>query len=255
VGDTKSYETSFPIPLVGPDPTYNGGTFDVFVAKVTAAGSALAYAGYIGGSDYDRSWDLAVDGSGRAYVTGYTASDQEEGFPIITGPDLTFNDGADDAFIVRVNAAGTALEYAGYIGGAGGDYGYGVAVDGAGYATIVGTTESDQLAFPAFPVEGGPDLTFNGGTDDAFVARVDAAGTGLVYAGYIGGSGSDRAYGIALDGAGHAIIAGETDSAAPTFPVTGGPDLTYNGGDYDAFVAKVVKMAYGVYLPLTLLGS
>ena len=76
----------------------------------------------------------------------------------------------------------------------------------------------------------GPDLTYNGGTYDAFVAKVNAAAPALVYAGYIGGSGDDDGYGIAVDGAGNAYVTGFTDSTEATFPVTVGPDLTYNGG-------------------------
>jgi len=184
-----------------------------------------------------------VDGAGNAYVTGQTASDQTAGaFPVTGGPDLTFNGGTYDAFVAKVNAAGTALVYAGYIGGAGDDYGVGIAVDGAGNAYVTGLTSSDQTA-DAFPVAGGPDLTFNGGSTygDAFVAKVNAVGDALVYAGYIGGAGDDYGRGIALDGTGNAYVTGYTDSIETTFPVTGGPDLTYNYNG-DAFVAKVSEV-------------
>ncbi len=125
--------------------------------------------------------------------------------------------------MAKVNPAGTALVYAGYIGGASYDYGYGIAVDGAGNAYVTGSTTSDQATFP---VTGGPDLTFNG-YYDAFVAKVNPAGTALLYAGYIGGAGDDEGYGIAVDGAGNAYVTGYTDSDQATFPVTrrAGPDL------------------------------
>ena len=97
----------------GPDLTYNGAG-DAFVAKVNAAGTALVYGGYIGGSGDDGGRGIAVDGSGNAYVTGVTQS-TEASFPVLVGPDLTFN-GVQDAFVAKVNAAGTALVYAGYIG-------------------------------------------------------------------------------------------------------------------------------------------
>ena len=90
--------------------------------------------------------------------------------------------------MAKVNAAGTALVYCGYIGGSGDDQGYGIAVDGSGNAYVTGYTDSTEATFP---VTGGPDLTYNGGTSDAFVAKVNAAGTALVYCGYIGGSGRD----------------------------------------------------------------
>jgi len=237
VGYTTSTEAEgFPV-TVGPDLTYNGDEYDAFVAKVNAAGTALVYAGYIGGSAWDYSYGIAVDGAGNAYVVGYTESSEAGGFPVTVGPDLTYNGGQCDAFVAKVNAAGTGLVYAGYIGGSDLDYGYGIGVDGAGNAYVVGDTFSS--AAEGFPVTVGPDLTFNG-YDDVYVAKVSAAGTALVYAGYIGGSGWEYGSGIAVDGAGNAYVVGYTwSSAAGGFPVTVGPDLTYSGGEYDAFVAKV----------------
>jgi hypothetical protein len=231
-GVTNSTEASFPV-TVGPDLTYNGGFEDAFVAKVNAAGTTLVYAGYIGGSNGDQCSGIAVDSAGNAYVTGSTSS-TEASFPVTVGPDLTFN-GDIDAFVAKVNAAGTTLVYAGYIGGSGFEVGLDIAVDSAGNAYITGETISTEASFP---VTVGPDLTFNGDTD-AFVAKVNAAGTTLVYAGYIGGSDTDRGLGIAVDSAGNAYITGVTSSTEASFPVTVGPDLTFNGGFVDAFVAKI----------------
>ena len=233
-GYTTSNQTTFPV-KVGPDLTYNGGFYDAFVAKVNAAGTALVYAGYIGGSGTDVGSGIAVDSAGNAYVSGYTTSDQTT-FPVKVGPSLTYS-GGQDAFVAKVNPAGTGLVYAGYIGGAGTDYAHGIAVDKDGNAYVTGQTSSDQTTFP---VKVGPKLTYNGG-DDAFVAKVNAAGTGLVYAGYIGGSNEDQGYGIAVDGAGNAYVTGYTYSAQDTFPVTVGPYLTYpaSGNAAAAFVAKV----------------
>src|SRR6266540_2187703 len=231
-GNTGSSEASFPV-AVGPDLTYNGGFGgDAFVAKVNAAGTALVYCGYIGGSGGDFGNGVAVDNSGNAYVTGYTSSTQAT-FPVIVGPDLTYR-AANDAFVAKVKADGTGLVYCGYIGGSGGDFGQGIAVDGSGNAYVVGYTDSTAASFPETV---GPDLTFNGSTD-AFVAKVNAAGTALVYCGYIGGSGIDIAYGVAVDTAGNAYVTGYTLSSEATFPVAVGPDLTFKGGN-DAFVAKV----------------
>jgi len=234
-GYTYSTEASFPV-TVGPDLTHNGQS-DAFVVKVNASGTALVYAGYIGGSDYDYAYGIAVDAAGNAYVTGHTASTQGS-FPVSVGPDLTHN-GYTDAFVAKVSASGTALVYAGYIGGSGYDYAYGIAVDVAGNAYVAGTTFSTESSFP---VKVGPDLTHNGEWD-AFVAKVNAAGTMLVYAGYIGGSAQDAARGVAVDGAGNAYVTGHTRSTDATFPVTVGPDSIYNGGDFDAFVAKISSAA------------
>jgi len=233
IGDTYSTEGTFPV-AVGPDLTHNGGR-DVFVAKVRADGTDLVYAGYIGGSDTDYGGGIAVDGAGNAYITGESWSN-EASFPVTVGPDLTYNGGERDAFVAKVRADGTGLVYAGYIGGSGDDYGWGIAVDGAGNAYITGGTGSPETTFP---VDIGPDLTYNNGYWDAFVAKVRADGTGLVYCGYIGGSGDDGGYGIAVDRMGNAYVIGNTNSTEATFPAIVGPDLTYNGGIYDAFVAKV----------------
>src|SRR5205823_2234797 len=118
--------------------------------------------------------------------------------------DLNYNLGPQDAFVAKVKADGTTLAYAGYIGGAGSDVGTGIAVDTAGNAYVTGFTNSDQTTFP---VKVGPDLVFNG-SFDAFVAKVKADGTGLLYAGYIGGAGSDIANGIAVDALGNAHVVG-----------------------------------------------
>ena len=226
---------------VGPDLTFNAGDFltdDAFVAKVNASGTALDYAGYIGGSEHDRGYGIAVDSTGNAYITGETFS-PEASFPVTVGPDLTHNGFGDafggDAFVAKVNPMGTVLDYAGYIAGSDYDLGLGIAVDSAGAAYITGETFSPEASFP---VRVGPDLTFNSGTD-AFVAKVNASGTALDYAGYIGGSGRDVGHGIAVDSTGNAYVTGLTESTEATFPVTVGPDLTSNGS-IDAFVAKIV---------------
>lgn len=179
------------------------------MAKVAPGGASLVYAGFIGGTGNDVGIAIAVDAAGAAYVTGATDSTQPS-FPVAVGPDLTHN-GNFDAFVAKVAPGGATLEYSGFIGGGGTEQGLGIAVDAAGAAYITGVTGSTAASFPEV---GGPDLTENG-LDDAFVAKVVPAGGSLTYAGFIGGSGG--------------------------FPVTVGPDLTYNGvGFIDAFVAKVV---------------
>ncbi len=249
-GATTSSEATFPV-NVGPDTSYNGGTVDAFVAKVNAAGTALVYAGYIGGTDLDQGTGIAVDGSGNAYVTGVTSS-SEASFPVTVGPDLTFG-GFNDGFVAKMNALGTALIYAGYIGGSSLEQGAGIAVDGSGNAYVTGFTGSSEATFPVIV---GPDLTINspGGGLDAFVAKVNAAGTAFDYAGYLGGSGDDRARAIAVDAAGNAYVTGITASNQASFPVIVGPDLTFNAGvgGADSFVAKVnsagTALAYAGYI-------
>ncbi|MBN2491064.1 MAG: SBBP repeat-containing protein [Planctomycetes bacterium] len=237
-GQTSSTEQTFPV-TVGPDLTHNGSD-DAFVAKVNAQGTALVYCGYLGGSGGDYGHAVAVDAGGHAYVVGNTTSN-EQTFPAAVGPDLTHNGGSYDAFVAKVNAAGTGLVYCGYVGGASGDYGYGIATDAAGNAYVTGRADSNEQTFP---VGIGPDLTHNGGID-TFVAKVNAAGTGLVYCGYLGGASSDFGTAVAVDAAGSTYVAGYTNSNEQSFPVTVGPDLTHNGG-YDAFVAKLNAAGTGL---------
>lgn len=239
-GTASSTESTFPV-SVGPDLTYNGGSSDVFVAKVNASGTTLSYCGYIGGAHDEYGYAIAVDRSGCAYLTGKVDSFADT-FPVAVGPDLTFG-GGSDAYVAKVNAAGTGLDYCGYIGGIGNEYGRGIAVDAAGSAYVTGETYSTESTFP---VSVGPDLTFNGGSKDGFVVKVNPAGTGFVYGGFIGGSGNEWVYAISVDSTGNAYVVGDTASTEATFPVCGGPDLSYNGGAQDGFVAKVKASGRGL---------
>ncbi len=232
-GYVDSSEATFPV-VAGPSLTYSGNG-DAYVARVAADGSGLEYCGYVGGADSDSGADIAVDGTGRAWITGNTRSG-EATFPVAVGPDLTYNGGGSgDAFVAAVNDMGTALVYCGYIGGSLADRGKGIAVDGGGVAWVTGYTDSTAATFP---VAGGPALV-NGGNTDAFVARVAANGSALLSCGYIGGTGYDYGESIALDGAGNGRVVGSTDSDAPSFPVIGGPGLT-RSGEYDGFLATVL---------------
>ena len=229
-GATWSYQYTFPA-KIGPNLKLSGFS-DAFVAKVYANGTGLEYCGFIGGYGYDDGNGISVDSIGNAYIVGYTSS-SEDSFPVTVGPDISWN-GSNDAFVAKVKADGTGLEYSGFIGGTGADKGYGIAVDNTGNAYVTGYTTSTE---DSFPVTVGPDLSFNGNYD-AFVAKVKADGTGLEYSGFIGGTGTDEGYGIAVDNTGNAYVTGMTTSTEASFPVTAGPDLTYNKND-DSFVAKV----------------
>ncbi len=231
VGYSASTETSFPV-FKGPDLTANG-RMDVFVAKVNPAGTKLEYCGFLGGAEDDYGRGVAFDSSGRTYLTGYTLSSAAT-FPVKVGPRLTSSE-KEEAFVARVSASGETLEYCGFIGGRGEDYGYGIAVDSEAAAYVSGSTNSTETSFPAVS---GPDLTLNGSTD-AFVAKVSPSGETLIYCGYIGGEDEDAANAITVDDSGFAYVAGYTASSENSFPVASGPDLLYNGGFYDAFVAKV----------------
>jgi len=141
-GRTQTDETDFPV-TVGPDLTYDGQV-DAFVAKLAPDGRTLLYVGYIGGDDFDTLSSIAVDSEGRLYVAGQTNS-REASFPVKVGPDLLHN-GSSDAWVARVNAGGTDLDYCGYVGGlAVEEVGPGsITVDDSGRAILAGMTWSDE---------------------------------------------------------------------------------------------------------------
>jgi hypothetical protein len=144
--------------------TYGGGGADVFVTKLNATGTALVYSTYIGGSDYDGGYAIAVDGSGNAYVTGRTFSTD---YDVTPGAFQTTNGGLADVFVTKLNATGTALVYSTYIGGNGLEEGRGITVDGSGNAYVTGRTFSTD-----YDVTPGAFQTTFGGGLDVFVTKV-----------------------------------------------------------------------------------
>jgi hypothetical protein len=206
----------------------NGGA-DAFVAKLNATGSALVYCTYLGGSGLDVGPDISVDSSGNAYVTGFTNSTD---FPTANALYASYGGGNLDAFVAKLNAAGSALVYSTYLGGSGEDLGHGIAVDSSGNAYVTGYTLSTN-----FPTANALYAT-QGGGNDGFIAKLNAAGSALVYSTYLGGSGDDAGYGIAVDSSGNAYVTGLTNSA--NFPIANALYATYGGGSFDAFVAKIV---------------
>jgi hypothetical protein len=223
--------------------TSNGG-LDAFVTKLNPTGSALVYSTYLGGNGIDRGFAIALDVAGNAYVTGFTGSPN---FPVTLGAfDTTYN-GGGDVFVTKFNPIGSGLVYSTYLGGLGNDEGRGIAVDGGGNAYVTGGTNSAN--FPTTP--GAFDTTFNGGSFDAFVTKLNPIGSGLVYSTYLGGSGTDQGFAIAVDAAGDAYVTGATNSA--NFPTTvGAVDTTFNGDSFDAFVTKLAPtgsaLVYSTYL-------
>ena len=99
----------------------------------------LSYSTYLGGSSDDVGDGIAVDAAGDAYVTGYTSSTN---FPTTAGAFQSSLGGAMNAFVTKLNAAGTALVYSTYLGGNNTDWGYGIAVDAVGDAYVIGSTQS-----------------------------------------------------------------------------------------------------------------
>jgi hypothetical protein len=230
--------TNFPV-TAGVVKPASGGSVDAFVTKLNAAGNAIVYSTYLGGAGDDRGFSIAVDGSGNAYVTGYTGSSN---FPLAGPLQSTFG-GSKDAFVTKLNSTGTALVYSTYLGGSADDRGNGIAIDTAGSAYITGSTASSN-----FPLSG-PFQAALGGQQDGFVAKLNSTGSALVYSTYLGGSADDRGSSIAVDSAGSAYIAGNTGST--NFP-TASPLQAANQGATDAFVTKLsvsgASLIYSTYL-------
>jgi len=230
---STNFPTADPLqPTCGGCPLYQ----TAFVAELNPTGSALVYSTYLGGSDFDMAVGIAVDSSGNAYVTGWT---QSTDFPTVN-PLQTSNDGNGDAFVAKLNPAGSALVYSTYLGGSGSDQGTGIAADTAGNAYVTGGTSSTD--FPTFnPLQGACASCANG-PSDAFVAELNAAGSALVYSTYLGGSGGDQGLGIAVDAAGNAYVTGTTSSTDfptvnPFQATNNSPQRRYSGNT--GFVAKI----------------
>jgi hypothetical protein len=228
---TGSAAVGFPTTAGAYDTTLEG-LRDVFVTKLNAAGSALVYSTFLGGTAPDTGWGLAVDSQGRAYVTGEAVSTD---FPTTSGAfDGSYNGGFSDGFVAKLNPAGSGLVYSTLLGGATRDSGFEIALDAMDNAYVEGWTNSS-----AFPTTAGAfDTTFNGGSFDVFVTKLNAAGSGLAFSSFLGGVGEDQGDGgIAVDGQQDVYVTGDTDSIGyPTTP--GAFDTTINGAK-DAFVTKL----------------
>ena len=223
---------SFPTTVGAFQTTYGGGSSDVFVTKLNSSGTSLVYSSYLGGSGplgvSDVGYDIALDTSGNAYVTGYTQSDD---FPTTPGAFQTTRLGARDVFVTKFNFTGSDVSYSTYLGGDSEDYGYGIAVDTSGNAHVTGQTHSND-----FPTTPGAFQTTNLPEDDGFVTKLNSTGTDLVYSTYLGGNNNDSGNGIAVDTSGNAYVTGYTPST--DFPTTPGAFQTTYVGLGDAFVTK-----------------
>jgi len=193
-------------PKVAPLQAALNGTGDAFVSKLNAAGSALVYSTYLGGSMIDIAHGVAVDASGNALVVGTTLSNN---YPVASPLQATFGGGASDAFVSKLNAAGSAFLFSTYLGGVFTDEGNGVAVHSSGLATVVGSTTSNN-----FPVVNAPQPNLaSAGQSDAFVTRFNAGGSALLFSSYLGGTGDDLARSVGVDSSNSAYVVGSTQSS------------------------------------------
>jgi uncharacterized repeat protein (TIGR01451 family) len=220
------YTYSSDFPTLSPLQPINHGYTEVFVTKIKADGSALLFSTYLGGADWDEAYGIALDSVGNAYITGFTYSTD---FPTLN-PIQPTNHGNADTFVTKIKADGSALLFSTYLGGASYDEAYGIALDSAGNAYIIGDTTSTD-----FPILN-PIQPTRHGDYDVFITKIKADGSALLFSTYLGGSSYDVANGIALDSAGNAYITGFTYST--DFP-TLNPIQPTNHGVSDAFVIKI----------------
>ncbi|MFW9911768.1 MAG: SBBP repeat-containing protein [Candidatus Thorarchaeota archaeon] len=224
VGSTSSTDLATPGSY---DETFNGGNNDVFVMKLNPHTGIIHYATYIGGSSDEHPYSLVVDSSGYVYVTGYTQSND---FPKVNAIDGVLN-GGTDAFIFKLNADGSDLEFSTFFGGSGGDKGYDITLGLDGKVCITGETSSIDFSSS----DGAYDRTLNG-TLDGFIAKIEADGSEIIYSSLIGGTGTDSGRCCVSDSAGNLYVTGSTQSG--DFPCVAPYDEDSNG-NLDVFLLKM----------------
>ena len=203
------------------------GTSDVFVSKLSPEGNEIVASTYIGGSESDTGWAIAIDSAGGVYVTGETRSSD---FPLVNAFQTILKGGWNpDAFVMKLSSNLNSIIYSTYLGGMKQDSGADIAVSSDGYAFITGTAWSSDL-----PVKNAFQSTLKG-LHDAYVAKISKNGGSLEYLTYYGGDYSEDGTAIAIDTDGNAYITGGTDS--PNLPMVNSFQSS-TGGSYDIFVAK-----------------
>lgn len=236
VGTTESSD----FPVVAPTQASSGGGLDTFLLELNSTGSAVSFSTYLGGTLGDWGYDIELDATGTAAVAGNTNSSD---FPTVSALQGTRN-GTNDAFIAKINPASSTVVYSTYLGGSGFDAGGSVALDAAGNAYLAGRAGSTD-----FPTAS-PFQPANGGSSDAFITKINPAGSAMVYSSYLGGSLLDEAHGVAVDSAGNAYVTGNTWSS--NFPTVSPFSASHSGGSTDAFIAKINStgsaVAYSSYL-------
>jgi hypothetical protein len=230
----------------------NSDEGDVFVAKLSADGSGLVYSTFLGGSDLEVAYDIAVDEAGAAYLTGYTNSLDYPTTPGAFQTDCILLDGRclQDIFITKLDANGSGLVYSTRLGGSYDlEKGYTIAIDPSGSAYVSGYTYGGS----DFPTTPGAFQSYCNGC--AFVTKLNASGSGLVYSTFLGGSAGEHGYGIAVDESGAAYITGHT--ASIDFPTTPGAfqtacNIGWGWPCSDVFVSKLNSdgsdLVYSTYL-------
>jgi Beta-propeller repeat/FlgD Ig-like domain len=208
------------------------GMHDVFVTRLNATGTGYVFSTFLDGTGYDEAYGIAVGPDDGVYVAGRTTSLD---FPTTSGAFQRTLSSANyyDAFVTKLVSSGSALGYSTYVGGGGNDCANAVAVSSSGYAGVTGTTDAVN-----FPVTSGALGTSSAGGIDAFGLALNPTGSQLTYSGYMGGSGTESGYGVAIRPSGHVVIVGSTNST--NFPAVSAVDPTQNSsGMNDCFASDV----------------
>jgi hypothetical protein len=232
VGWTMSPD--FPTTPGAYDESWNGGTvpheYDAFVSKLDPSGTTLLWSTFLGGTGDDLMTRARRDAAGNIVLLGYTSS---QDFPTSPGAYDQTNNGGMDIFLTCLDASGSSLLWSTLLGGSDFEDAWFLDFDPAGNIFLTGGTYSAD--FPTTP--GAFDETFNGGLVDAFVAKMDATGSHLLWSTLLGGSGDEFGLGLFLDAGGHPVVGGWTQS--PDFPTTAGAYQTTFGGVADVFVTEL----------------
>ena len=229
-GETQS--TNLGAYLVNAFRTSLSNTSDAFVIQLNAAGSAATYGTLFGGNRTDAGNAIAYGPGGKIYITGETLSNNlstTSGAFQTAGSTGVNSDGFVAVFDPALSGSATRI-YSTYLAGNGNDYGRAISVDAAGRVHVAGSTGSTDLT--ATP--GAAQLT-NGGGVDGFYSILSPAGAGnadLVYQTYLGGTGADNVYALALSGS--KVVLGGTTASTSGIARAGGDDTTF-GGATDAF--------------------
>ncbi len=226
---SADFPLSYPIQqyLGNSSGTETGTNVDAFVFKLSASGDQLLFSTFLGGGGQDRARSIGVDPGGSVYVAGDTASTN---FPVKNAFQSTSR-GNMDAFVSHFDSTGKTLLYSTYLGGVNTDRVRDIAVAPSGSVFIVGGTSSED-----FPIRGGFQQKWGGGPNEAYVAKLSAAGNALVYSTFLGGASSEEAAAVAVNGKGEAYVAGFTNST--DFPLKNAIQTTLKE-DGDVFVSRL----------------
>jgi hypothetical protein len=215
------------LPTSGGAVPNNGGGVDAFVAGFSPTGGSLLFCTYLGGSGDDRAFGVTVDSANNTYVTGYTSSTN---FPL-ANPFQSRLGGTRDAFVTKLNPAGSALIFSTYLGGSGVDTGNAITLDLNGDPVIVGDTTSTNL-----PVTAGVFQSKPAGNQDVFVAKLSPSGNAVTFLTYFGGSGIDHGAAVFVDSTNTVFFAGSTYSTNLPVALAAQP---HSGGGQDGFLARL----------------